>query len=160
MSRSINPMPSGKNGTLPFRLRPDPIVLMSLRPAIPWRVALQHGSSPLHQSIFIVRPLGVSVNRGIEIGDSSLDFCVPVKANYQLPGWAKLDDRSGPGRTIKLTERPPLLIAAYDKDSRHWRRIPWIDQILGKAISDHNLMGSRNRPDSESEDVWRRSGGV
>ncbi len=27
----------------------------------------------------------------------------PDKANYQHPGWAKLDDRSGPGRTIKLT---------------------------------------------------------
>src|ERR1700730_8873725 len=33
-------------------------------------------------------------------------FCTglegPDKANYQHPGWAKLDDRSGPSRTIKL----------------------------------------------------------
>lgn len=38
-----------------------------------------------------------------KIGDSALDLCIAVKANYQLPWWANFDDRSKPGRTIKLT---------------------------------------------------------
>jgi hypothetical protein len=44
----------------------------------------------------------LSVNRFLQE-----QFCTglegPDQANYQHPGWAKLDDRSGPGRTIKLS---------------------------------------------------------
>src|SRR5712692_5054717 len=35
--------------------------------------------------------------------DNSTGLERPAQANYQHPGWAKSDDRSGPGRMIKLT---------------------------------------------------------
>ncbi len=34
--------------------------------------------------------------------DNSTGLERPAQANYQHPGWAKSDDRSGPGRMIKL----------------------------------------------------------
>src|SRR5712692_3654108 len=38
--------------------------------------------------------------------DHSAGLGGPAQANYQHPRWAKSDDRSGPGRMIKLKEIP------------------------------------------------------
>src|ERR1019366_10170604 len=41
---------------------PDPIVLMSLRPAIPWRVGLHQSPPPLHQPVSMLNPPAETVN--------------------------------------------------------------------------------------------------
>jgi hypothetical protein len=65
MSRSINPMCSfvGPQGEAHHGFAPAPlIVLMSLRPAIPWRVALLHCSPPLYRPESILNPPAETVN--------------------------------------------------------------------------------------------------
>jgi hypothetical protein len=41
---------------------PSLIVLMSLRPVIPWRVALLHGPPPLHRPVSMLYPSAATVN--------------------------------------------------------------------------------------------------
>src|SRR6476646_6376176 len=45
-----------------YSFAPSLIVLMSLRPAIPWRVALQHCPPPLHRPESILNPPAETVN--------------------------------------------------------------------------------------------------
>src|SRR3954451_22919345 len=64
MRKSINPMCCCINaqGEAIEGSAPGPIVLMSLQPAIPWRVALLHCPPPLHRLDFIYHPPAESVN--------------------------------------------------------------------------------------------------
>jgi hypothetical protein len=49
----MNPICSSQKagGEAVFGFATDPIVLMSLPPAIPWRVGLHHSPPPLHQPV-------------------------------------------------------------------------------------------------------------
>src|SRR6516225_11914323 len=64
MGKSINPMRSSfpAQGEAVASFAPGPIVLMSLQPAIPWRVALQQRSPPLHRLDSMYHPPAESVN--------------------------------------------------------------------------------------------------
>src|SRR3954454_21518071 len=67
MGKSINPMwcfSKTQGETLPS-LALGLIVLMSLQPAIPWRVALLHCPPPLHRLDSIFHPPAESVNHHI-----------------------------------------------------------------------------------------------
>ena len=105
MSKSINPMLSFKPGTLPYTAAPRShrldefaarLFLGGLLSSIArLRFADRFPSSGRRE---------LSVNRFLRER-----FCTglegPDKANYQHPGWAKLDDRSGPSRMIELNFR-------------------------------------------------------
>ncbi len=63
MGRSINPMLSFEvRGEAVSGSAPSPIVLMSLRPAIPWRVGLHQSPPPLHQPVSMLNPPAETVN--------------------------------------------------------------------------------------------------
>src|SRR5436190_22065927 len=64
MGKSINPMCCSFNtqGEAISGSAPGLIVLMSLQPAIPWRVALLHCPPPLHRLDFVYHPPAESVN--------------------------------------------------------------------------------------------------
>src|SRR3954464_14581616 len=64
MGKSINPMWSSfqTQGEAVLGLAPGLIVLMSLQPAIPWRVALQQSSPPLYRLDSVYHPPAESVN--------------------------------------------------------------------------------------------------
>jgi hypothetical protein len=114
MSRSINPMSSFKTGTEPFPPSPrshrsdESATSYSLTSCSP---ALLVSASPadLHRQAEDVNLSTPAPG----IRDSSLDFSCRGKANYQLPGWAKSDDRSGPGRTIKLSAKGRFIRFSY-----------------------------------------------
>src|SRR5579872_2940426 len=83
MSRSINPMcsfvrPQGEtyHGFAPVPL----IVLMSLRPAIPWRVALLHSSPPLYRPESILNPPAETVNHHLSGAE---EFSTGDLGNFQ-----------------------------------------------------------------------------
>ncbi len=58
-----------------YGLAPGFIVLMSLRPAIPWRVALLHCSPPLHQPFVMVNRVAGTVNHHLAgAGEFSAGF--------------------------------------------------------------------------------------
>jgi len=63
MGKSINPICGSwkAQGEAVAGSAPSPIVLMSLQPAIPWRVALLHCPPPLHRLVFIYHPPAESV---------------------------------------------------------------------------------------------------
>jgi len=67
-------------GAQPFRVQPPLIVWMSLRLAIPWRVALQQCPPPLHRLPSDCDKLALPVNR---YGDNS-NIADPVNFN-RLP---------------------------------------------------------------------------
>ena len=82
MSKSINPMLFLNPEAKPFRgFAPVPSFLMSLRPAIPWRVALQHCPPPLHRPVSIFRPPKV-ICQPSPSGRISPGLERPAKANY------------------------------------------------------------------------------
>src|SRR3954468_24578315 len=64
MGKSINPMWSSfqTQGEAVLGLAPGLIVLMSLQPAIPWRVALQQSSPPLYRLDSMYHPSAETVN--------------------------------------------------------------------------------------------------
>jgi hypothetical protein len=62
MSRSINPICLGWRGEAEEGFAPSLIVLMSLRPDIPWRVALQQSPPPLHRPESMLYPTAAAVN--------------------------------------------------------------------------------------------------
>src|SRR5579872_3519952 len=83
MSRSINPMcsfvrPQGEtyHGFAPVPL----IVWMSLRPAIPWRVALLHSSPPLYRPESILNPPAETVNHHLSGAE---EFSTGDLGNFQ-----------------------------------------------------------------------------
>src|SRR5580658_9067749 len=109
MSKSINPMLSFKPGTLPYPASPRSHRLDEFAAGYACVRAVFLGG--LLSSIACLRfadrsPSSgrrkLSVNRFLR-GRFCTGLEGPDKANYQHPGWAKLDDRNGPGRTIKLT---------------------------------------------------------
>jgi hypothetical protein len=57
-----------------------PIVLMSLRPAIPWRVALLHCLPPLHRLDFVYHPPAESVNHHSQRAG---EFSIGTMGNFQ-----------------------------------------------------------------------------
>jgi hypothetical protein len=113
--RQIDPMSSVKTGTELFPASPrshrldESATSYSLTSCSP---ALLVSASPadLHRQ---ADDMNLSTSAP-GIRDSSLDFSCRGKANYQLPGWAKSDDRSGPGRTIKLTDQIEPIYAVID----------------------------------------------
>src|SRR5579862_6086420 len=73
----LKPKPQGE--TLPgFALRP--IVLMSLQPAIPWRVALLHCPPPLHRLVTMLHRPAVSVNHHLA---GAGEFSTGTMGNFQ-----------------------------------------------------------------------------
>jgi hypothetical protein len=63
MGKSINPMRTSKiRGEAVSGSAPSLIVLMSLQPAIPWRVALLHCPTPLHWPDSMFHPSAETVN--------------------------------------------------------------------------------------------------
>jgi hypothetical protein len=90
MSRSINPMcsPEGAPGPAWCGFAPEClIVLMSLRPAIPRRVALLHCSLPLHRAIAMMNE-GVGTVNHHSLGAG--EFSVGEMGKFQLAlteGW-------------------------------------------------------------------------
>src|SRR5215813_3112448 len=64
MGKSINPMWCSFNaqGEAISGFAPGPIVLMSSQPDIPWRVALQQSSPPLHRLDSVYHPPAETVN--------------------------------------------------------------------------------------------------
>ena len=78
MGKSINPMylfqgwGEAASGSAPSLI----IVLMSLQPAIPWRVALLRCPPPLYRPVSILKPLAETVNhhriRGGEFSTGTL----------------------------------------------------------------------------------------
>src|SRR5260370_19348680 len=78
MTRSINPMCFPlRQGRSSLSLRPCLIVLMSLPPAIPWRVALQHCPPPLHRLVSILHLPARTVKqllRGLRLFDPAKPF--------------------------------------------------------------------------------------
>jgi len=64
MGKSINPMWRSFNtqGEAVADFTSGPIVVMSLQPAIPWRVALLHCPPPLHRLDSIYHPPAETVN--------------------------------------------------------------------------------------------------
>src|SRR5579862_232310 len=83
MSRSINPMcsfvrPQGEtyHGFAAVPL----IVFMSLRPSIPWRVALLHSSPPLYRPESILNPPAETVNHHLSGAE---EFSTGDLGNFQ-----------------------------------------------------------------------------
>src|SRR5579862_1802303 len=73
----VKPKPQGE--ALPgFALRP--IVLMSLQPAIPWRVALLHCPPPLHRLVTILHRPADSVNHHLARAG---EFSTGTMGNFQ-----------------------------------------------------------------------------
>src|SRR5687767_884677 len=82
MGKSINPMYSSfkTQGEAISGSAPSPIVLMSLQPAIPWRVALLHCPPPLHRLISIFHPSAETVNHHLPRAG---DFSTGTMGNFQ-----------------------------------------------------------------------------
>jgi hypothetical protein len=84
MGKSINPMgdflkPKPQGEALPG-FAPRPIVLMSLQPAIPWRVALLHCPPPLHRLDTILHRPADSVNHHLP---GAGEFSTGIMGNFQ-----------------------------------------------------------------------------
>src|SRR5437763_6899975 len=90
MGKSINPMCSwfSPRGEALDRFAPEPIVLMSLQPAIPWQVALLHCLPPLHRLDSVYHPPAGTVNhhlaRAGEFSAGTLRSFQPVLTGRQL----------------------------------------------------------------------------
>jgi len=84
MGKSINPMcdflkPKPQGEALPgFALRP--IVLMSLQPVIPWRVALLHCPPPLHRLVIMLHRPADFVNHHLARAG---EFSTGTMGNFQ-----------------------------------------------------------------------------
>ncbi len=74
---------------------------MSLRSAIPWRFALQHGPPPLHRPVSIFGPPEV-ICQPAPSGKYRNWTRRPRQGKISTQGWAKSEYRSGPDRSIKL----------------------------------------------------------
>jgi len=83
MSRSFNPMWGFFfcQGEAVSGFAPNPSSLMSLRPAIPRRVALLQSSLPLHQSTAMVKHWPETVNHH---SPGAGDFSIGEMGNFQL----------------------------------------------------------------------------
>src|SRR5215471_4346650 len=83
MGKSINPMWGSfqARDEAAFGSAPGLIVLMSLQPAIPWRVALQQSSPPLHRMTSIYHRRGESVNHHPARAG---EFSTGTLGNFQL----------------------------------------------------------------------------
>jgi hypothetical protein len=82
MGKSINPMwiSFPPQGEAVAGFAPGPIVLMSLQPAIPWRVALQQSSPPLYRLDFMYHPPAESVNHHLARAG---EFSTGTLGNFQ-----------------------------------------------------------------------------
>jgi hypothetical protein len=81
MGKSINPMGTYKiRGEAVFNSAPTLIVLMSLQPAIPWRVALLHYPPPLHRLDYMFNPPAGTVNHHFVRGG---EFSTGRTRNFQ-----------------------------------------------------------------------------
>src|SRR5580693_3340472 len=74
---------------------------MSLRPAIPWRFALQHCPPPLYRPVSIFKPPEV-ICQPVPSGKYPNWTRRPGQGKISTQGWAKSEYRSGPDRSIKL----------------------------------------------------------
>src|SRR6476660_1185472 len=81
MGKSINPMgtPKIRGGAVSGSV-PSLIVLMSLQPAIPWRVALLHCPPPLHRLDSIYHPPAETVNHHLTRAG---EFSTGIMGNFQ-----------------------------------------------------------------------------
>src|SRR6478736_1716655 len=82
MGKSINPMCCSVNaqGEAIAGSAPGPIVLMSLQPVIPWRVALLHCPPPLHRLDSIYHPPAETVNHHLTRAG---EFSTGILGNFQ-----------------------------------------------------------------------------
>jgi hypothetical protein len=82
MGKSINPMCSllQTQGEALAGSAPGLIVLMSLQPAIPWRVALLHCPPPLHRLVSVYHPPAESVNHHLVRAG---EFSTGTMGNFQ-----------------------------------------------------------------------------
>lgn len=101
MGKSINPMCRllKTQGEAIFGFAPGLIVLMSLPPAIPWRVALLHCLPPLHRLDSMYHPPAETVNhhlaRAGEFSTGTMgNFQPELTAGVKLTIWADLQPSS------------------------------------------------------------------
>jgi len=82
MGKSINPMWCSffVQGEAFAGFAPEPIVLMSLQSAIPWRVALQQSPPPLHRLVFIFHLPAETVNHHLTRAG---EFSTGIMRNFQ-----------------------------------------------------------------------------
>jgi hypothetical protein len=82
MGKSINPMRASfqTQGEAVFGFALGPIVLMSLQPAIPWRVALQQSSPPFHRLDAMYHPPAETVNHHLARAG---EFSTGTMGNFQ-----------------------------------------------------------------------------
>jgi hypothetical protein len=82
MGKSINPMGClfSLNQGETLSLAPEPIVLMSLQPAIPWQVALLHCPPPLHRLDPIYQHPAEPVNHHLK---GAGEFSAGTLGNFQ-----------------------------------------------------------------------------
>src|SRR5580700_7139893 len=101
MSKSINPMRLFSFGGKPFRLRPRSHRLDEF--AASYSLA---GCSPALPAS--ASPAGLHFQATERnLSTVPLDLKDRSRQNINHQGWAKLDDRSGPGRMIELRNSPP-----------------------------------------------------
>ena len=97
MGKSINPMWDSFNtqGEALIGFALGLIVLMSLQPAIPWRVALQQSSPPLYRLDSMYHPPAETVNHhlawAVEFSTGTLGIFRPELTFIQIAVW----NRSG-----------------------------------------------------------------
>ena len=72
---------------------PCPIVLMSLRPAIPWQVGLHQSLPPLYQPISMLNPSAETVNHHLT---GAGEFSTGRMGNFQPELTAQLDSGGQP----------------------------------------------------------------
>src|ERR1051325_4187596 len=94
MGKSINPMRVSfqTQGEAVFGFALGPIVLMSLQPAIPWRVALQQSSPPFHRLDAMYHPPAETVNHHLARAG---EFSTGTMGNFQ-PELTEEPGRPGP----------------------------------------------------------------
>src|SRR3569623_2189452 len=83
MGKSSNPMCCSwfsNRGEASAGFAPEPIVLTSLRPVIPWQVALLHYLPPLHQLDSMYHPPAESVNHHLARAG---EFSAGTLGNFQ-----------------------------------------------------------------------------